>query len=324
MSKRFDLITQQLLGKDLNDCSAEELQRLTEQYPYFAPAQFALLKKLKQTDSPAYKTQVQKAILYYHNPFLFDVFMNEENYDVHFDVAAPDIETTEGDSIAAEPEVLIDEQVIEEPSEQVEEIETTSDPATTTIDEIPTVSENDSLVETEDQTEVVHEQQPTEDEQIAAEIVSRTEAEEVQEAVPEKEIELPKLEIVDEKVDEKALAFEPYHTVDYFASQGIKLSQEEATKDKFGKQLKSFTEWLKTMKKIPAAEQQSTTITGTDKKVENMAAHSVEKSEIVTETMAEVWAKQGNREKALEIYQQLSLLNPSKRAYFAAKIDSLK
>jgi hypothetical protein len=40
--------------------------------------------------------------------------------------------------------------------------------------------------------------------------------------------------------------------------------------------------------------------------------------------MAEVWERQGNREKAMEVYNKLSLLNPSKRAYFAAKIDSLK
>jgi hypothetical protein len=121
-----------------------------------------------------------------------------------------------------------------------------------------------------------------------------------------------------------SLVFEPYHTVDYFASQGIKLSQEEVSKDKFGKQLKSFTEWLKTMKKLPAAEQVKSLEPGSEQKIENLAAHSVEGEEVYTETMAEVWERQGNREKAMEVYNKLSLLNPSKRAYFAAKIDSLK
>ena len=46
------------------------------------------------------------------------------------------------------------------------------------------------------------------------------------------------------------MVFEPMHLVDYFASQGIKLSEEVQTGDKLGKQLKSFTEWLKTMKKV--------------------------------------------------------------------------
>jgi hypothetical protein len=40
--------------------------------------------------------------------------------------------------------------------------------------------------------------------------------------------------------------------------------------------------------------------------------------------MAEVLMKQGKREKAIEMFEKLSLMNPSKSAYFAAKIESLK
>ena len=46
------------------------------------------------------------------------------------------------------------------------------------------------------------------------------------------------------------ITFEPFHTIDYFASQGIKLRAEDLSKDKLGKQLKSFTEWLRSMKRI--------------------------------------------------------------------------
>jgi hypothetical protein len=45
---------------------------------------------------------------------------------------------------------------------------------------------------------------------------------------------------------------------------------------------------------------------------------------VVTEAMAEVWEKQGNKEKAVAIYTKLSLLDPSKSVYFAAKIEELK
>lgn len=41
----------------------------------------------------------------------------------------------------------------------------------------------------------------------------------------------------------------PYHRVDYFDSQGIKL-EEKATDDKLASQLKRFTDWLKQMKRI--------------------------------------------------------------------------
>jgi hypothetical protein len=120
------------------------------------------------------------------------------------------------------------------------------------------------------------------------------------------------------------ITFEPFHTVDYFASQGIKLSQKEIGNDNLGKQLKSFTEWLKTMKRIVANETPNAVDTKGESKVINLAAHSLQKSDVLTESMAEVWIKQGNMEKAAEVYNKLSLLNPSKKAYFASKIESLK
>ena len=61
-----------------------------------------------------------------------------------------------------------------------------------------------------------------------------------------------------------------------------------------------------------------------EKNLEHLAEDSVHNPEVVTETMAEVWLKQGNREKAIETYNKLSLLNPLKRDYFAALIENLK
>jgi hypothetical protein len=57
--------------------------------------------------------------------------------------------------------------------------------------------------------------------------------------------------------------------------------------------------------------------------VQNIAAHSIEGKEVMTETMADVLAMQGMRERARAVYEKLSLLNPEKRAYFAAKIEQL-
>jgi len=120
------------------------------------------------------------------------------------------------------------------------------------------------------------------------------------------------------------LTFEPYHTVDYFASQGIKWKPEDKPQDKFGQQLKSFTDWLKTMKRLPATELATKSEPEIEKKVEQLAAHSLDEKEVLTEAMAEVWTRQGNTEKAREIYRKLSLLDPSKSAYFAAKIEDLQ
>ena len=119
--------------------------------------------------------------------------------------------------------------------------------------------------------------------------------------------------------------FEPYHTVDYFASQGIKLSKlESESKDKLGRQLKSFTEWLKSMKRLPQVSIEQALSANEESKVVADAIHSIENKEVITEAMAEVFEKQGLTEKAAGVYQKLSLQNPAKSAYFEAKIDLLK
>lgn len=120
------------------------------------------------------------------------------------------------------------------------------------------------------------------------------------------------------------ILFMPYHSVDFFASQGIKLSDQELNKDKFGKQLKSFTEWLKAMKKLPDTTGSTELDASSEKRLSKIAADSINEKNIYTETMAEVWLKQGNTQKAIEVYEKLSLQNPSKSHYFADKIQKIK
>ena len=143
---------------------------------------------------------------------------------------------------------------------------------------------------------------------------------EVQEKIPA----LPEIRLEPVAQDHAEMLFQPYHTVDYFASQGIKMREEAKPTDKFGQQLKSFTDWLKTMKRLPATEITQQSDPSGEHKVEQLAEHSIEDREVLTEAMAEVWEKQKNHHKAVEIYRKLSLLDPSKSAYFAAKIEDLK
>ncbi|HRD57865.1 MAG TPA: hypothetical protein PK504_07430 [Ferruginibacter sp.] len=139
--------------------------------------------------------------------------------------------------------------------------------------------------------------------------------------LPEEKQQVPGLET---KTKEETLLFEPLHTTDYFASQGIKLSEAVLPNDKMGRQLRSFTDWLKTMKKVhPSGMGKNINDVPVDASVQNMAEKSNIEEDIVTESMAEVYLQQGKKEKAIEIYQKLSLLNPSKNAYFAAKINEI-
>ena len=234
MNDRVSTLVRSVLKKDsLSDCTIEELQKLAAEYPYFSPAQFLLVQKLKETNQELYNEQIQKLSLHFYNPLWLDHILEQEK------------------------------------------------------------------------TEMV-----TEKESVQEEI-----------KIPEQEIQIT--EAINEQPADKP-SFEPYHTVDYFASQGIKPVQEEKPADRFGQQLKSFTEWLKTMKRLPVVEIEKKVDVRSEEQVLELAETSIKDDDVVTETMADVWIKQGNKEKAIEIYNKLSLLNPSKSDYFAAKIEETK
>jgi hypothetical protein len=49
-----------------------------------------------------------------------------------------------------------------------------------------------------------------------------------------------------------------------------------------------------------------------------------ENQDVISETLAKLYAKQGYRDKSAQMYARLALLFPEKSAYFAAEIDKLK
>lgn len=118
------------------------------------------------------------------------------------------------------------------------------------------------------------------------------------------------------------IPIEPYHTVDYFASQGIKTRLDDA-QDELGRKVRTFTAWLKTMKRLqPAAEINE--IEESDEEIDNGLDQPINQEIIATEAMAEVYLKQGLAQKAIEVYAKLSLQNPANSHIFAAKIIQIK
>jgi len=140
---------------------------------------------------------------------------------------------------------------------------------------------------------------------------------------------IPEIQVVSETApanvpaETTEIPFEPLYAVDYFASQGIRL-REEDQQDQLGKKLKSFTEWLKSMKKIHPEKSRDLFDAKTEASIKSEADQSNDKADVLTETMAEVLIKQGLIQKAIEVYEKLSLLDPAKSATFAAKISELK
>ena len=67
------------------------------------------------------------------------------------------------------------------------------------------------------------------------------------------------------------------------------------------------------------------TAAGRKKRLEKIIKQSAnDEFKIVTETMAKLYLKQGNKTKALQIYRQLLTSNPKKSVYFADRIRELE
>lgn len=160
------------------------------------------------------------------------------------------------------------------------------------------------------------------------------------------------------------IPMQPVSAEDYFLQQGIHVSgdlpelkavltstepavsENEEEKEKSLMVVMSFAEWLKHISsknqkaKEEEAEQKALKTMWQQQKLaaaieeENeeipeqvfeMAVNSISrKEELISESLAEVYVKQGKKGKAIEMYQKLSLQNPEKNAYFAAKIENLQ
>jgi len=300
--------------ESLDDCSLEELQAMARRYSYFTPVQFLLAEKLRTRDENLYNDQLQKLSLHFNNPLWLDYLLNPDKTEelpipvISATVKEDVIDLIKGNRVS-ETNVIPEEREITE--SVIDEVVTSSSETFEPIQE-EMFGSNEKNAETMEFVE------------------QNSEGAEVETPAPLAEennghqIPIPPLPDLNQQPAATDLTFQPYHTVDYFASQGIKFVPEEKPTDRFGKQLRSFTEWLKAMKRLPPIEVSKITDIVAEEKVEQMAEHSIDVGEVITEAMAEVWIKQGNNEKAIEIYNKLSLLNPDKSPYFASLADQLK
>ncbi len=157
--------------------------------------------------------------------------------------------------------------------------------------------------------------------------------------------------------DERPL-IHPIYTEDYFLQQGEKVSTElpdeidsllpEDNSDEGAKSLMvmmSFSEWLlhfkstaekqqeddkgqKALKTMWQKEKLAAAIEEENEEIpENvfeMAVNSITKEDgLASESLAEIYIKQGKYDKAIDMYRKLSLRNPQKSAYFARKIEDI-
>ncbi len=131
-----------------------------------------------------------------------------------------------------------------------------------------------------------------------------------------------------EPLKEQKLVFEqgtqPTLQKDYFGAQGIEIDLSKVPQDKFTQQLKSFTAWLKVLKQTDEGHQAPEIAVEQEKIIAEIAEKANKAEDVITESMAEIWVKQGNKRKAIDTYSKLSFIFPEKSVYFASRIEQLK
>jgi hypothetical protein len=330
MSADASQILQPLFGRSsLHELPSAELESLISEFPFFNAAHYLLARKQQMENPAEADKRLQLAALHMNNPawlkwlMKYDGVKFEQPAFLHFPEDRALTDEMIPERIHLPEAEIIQPEVVLQPEHAVEEAIPepihSSEPEIIQPEEVPQFKH------------VVEEIIPEPEHSAEPEIIQPEELRQTEQVVEELK-EQEKLANAEEKTAvehtvtrEETPVFEPYYTIDYFASQGIRFVQEDNPNDKLGRHLKSFTEWLRTMKRlpqVPVVEQYSEETA--EATINVIVDHSVEQPEVLTEAMAEVLEKQGKTEEAAEIYRKLSLLNPDKSAYFAAKIQHLK
>lgn len=277
---------------NLSAANQHAIQQLVTEAPYFAPARF--FDVFGKQERKEWETAVQKTNIYFTNPYWLQYQLGDTPV---FPEPIEPAETT-AEPIAEEPVTAAEQSLA-----AVKEIMQKADPSQETTGAL-----DDELME-----------EPA------------TQSDEIAEQAENKISGILSSQLADFKKPVKAgdqldidTEKQRPHTIDYFASQGIKIDLSSIPQDKLTTHLRKFTDWLKTVKNTQGDVHRMESTPEMERAVAETAKISNQSREIVTETMADVLVKQGQTEKAIQLYIKLSFLNPEKSSYFAAKIEQLK
>jgi hypothetical protein len=301
---------------NLSEISQENLEEFKQTYPYSAIG-YLLSARLKKEKGEPFTDDANKAALFINNPLWLHALLNEQ-YTSDTNPFIIPVNKSNPPVVVAIQSKQSEESITKEVHPQVE------------TEFVPIkVNAEEELVSEVVLSPIIDEEAsnlPNHFDEIAGEeskpVLESTETSFFTEPPIVNEPD-PKVKLSTEPLLPE-IAFEPYHTIDYFASQGIKLKLEDLKDDQFSRQLKSFTEWLRTMKRISPVQESAAASNKEEEETSFTSTDQVEETDIATEAMAEVWLKQGQKNRALAIYHKLSLQNPAKSHYFASKIENLK
>ena len=324
----------------------QKLEKLIEEYPFFASAHLLLAKGLHDHQSINYPKQLRKtAIIAQSRTILHELIQRQENVIIH-PIQGSESEDIRNNSQPS-PEINVD-------------IKNDTGPVNTTSQDLKIVYVNTTVSDPvksfeKTETSIKEEIEETKEIDLVKHIENETEA-------PIQKFDEEKLNKSIEQEISKAIV-QSYVETDIIKTQ--ELHQEDAEPH-------SFTDWLKVIQKQSTMEQsvsdkqdvpqiptkpsetklipdtaKKTTVTNPKRELIDKIIESdpgriklgnnkfftpvvdakqslLENEHLVTETLAKIYALQGNISKAIRAYEILSLKFPQKSVYFASLIEKLK
>ncbi len=317
-----------------NSKAAGEVDAIIKKYPYFIPARY--IRAAQTHRQKAFSSEMLSAAYPYRGNWL--MFLD------HIQGVKKPVVVIQEPELVEEISVEEDRLTVEEEVFEVIETPVVHADHTVSVSEISETEDQIPVVEAED---VINENEP----------VLIADNAHIVDAVPEEVVPHHyDTDIITEQKEEQL--FTPAQSDDYFMQQGIKISrelpdnldelavrQDDDTQEKSLMVMMSFTEWLlhfKTTaeKKNAELEDQKAVRTMWQKEklsaaleeendeipenVFEMAVNSIAREEgLASESLADIYMKQGKYDQAIEMYKKLSLRNPQKNAYFARKIEEI-
>ncbi len=290
------------------------LKKFTEDFPYCQTGQLLFVKHLHSQQSVHYPEQLKVAAAYVGDrKVLYNL--------IHITTPLLTSSQREEELVLTEEEISLS---LPLPTDKiVKEVEQNTE---RTREE--TIPENKIIEDTVSQADIIQ--------QRLQEIAS-------------KKINAPVPEIQDKKEEVKSepISFKEDKPVEEQKIIQPKIKEEKKEEDlQSGKH--SFTEWLKTVKKEPGIKpeekNEGSPASSTDEIINRfietepriipskaefynpvkMAKQSLEEhDDLVSETLAGIFAGQGNLPRAIEMYRKLMLAIPEKSSFFAARIEKL-
>ncbi len=281
-----------------------ELEKLTKEFPYFQTAHLLYAISSKRNDASAFQRSIKKtAIVAVSRNHLYDLLYNNKSIEIKEEVKPVKVNSDvvilelPDDKKKNEPALVEDKKVVETRVEDKKVIE------------MPTIKEKIDIneqVEKEIQKDVV-------EAFVEKEILHTNTAH-------KKDIPLPKdanftgwLKFIREKKEEDSVETNKEEKVEDKLTKEEKLQKKERQKSIIDKIIDSDPKNIKLNK--------DTKFFVADVKAKESL---LENEELVTETLAKIYALQGNLNKAIRAYQILSAKYPNKSAYFASLIEELR